>query len=73
MNESQQYVPLQEINSTEDIANSILWLASSDASFVTGEILTVDGGQSLTTNKYSSQIEKVFPQAGWNLFGGGKK
>jgi len=33
-------------------------LASGEASFVTGEILTVDGGQSLTTNKYQMQVEK---------------
>jgi NAD(P)-dependent dehydrogenase (short-subunit alcohol dehydrogenase family) len=53
MVESAHYVPLQEINMPEDIANSILWLASSDASYVTGEILVIDGAQSLTTNKYT--------------------
>ncbi len=54
MTESASHVPMQEINMAEDVSNSILWLASSDASFVTGEILVVDGGQSLTTNKYAS-------------------
>jgi NAD(P)-dependent dehydrogenase (short-subunit alcohol dehydrogenase family) len=36
-------------------------LASEDASFVTGEILTVDGGQSLTTNNYGDYM-KVLEQ-----------
>lgn len=46
-------VPLSnEINTPKEVANSLLWLASDDASFITGEILTIDGGQSLTTNKY---------------------
>ena len=34
----------------------LLWLSSSDASFVTGEILTVDGGQSLTSNDYPDYL-----------------
>ena len=38
-------VPLQNlINQPKDVARTLLWLASDDASFVTGEILTVDGG-----------------------------
>jgi len=42
-----------------DVAKSILWLASDDASFVTGEILTVDGGQSLTSNNYSDFLKEL--------------
>lgn len=45
LTEASQDVPLlNQINSPKDVAYSILWLASRDASFVTGEILTVDGG-----------------------------
>lgn len=40
----------------DDVADSILWLASSDSSYVTGEILTLDGGQGLTTNLYNMQL-----------------
>ena len=36
--------PLGRIGSAEDIANAVLYLASEEASFVTGEALVVDGG-----------------------------
>lgn len=43
---------LSQLNSPKEVAESILFLASEDASFITGEILTMDGGQSLTTDSY---------------------
>ena len=39
--------PLNRLGKAEDIANAIYFLASEDASFVTGQILTVDGGFTL--------------------------
>lgn len=46
-------VPLNgRLNSPDEIAETILFLASDDASFCTGEIMVVDGGQSLTTDNY---------------------
>jgi 3-oxoacyl-[acyl-carrier protein] reductase len=39
-----EHTPLGRIGSTEDIANAYLWLASDQASFVTGHCLSVDGG-----------------------------
>ena len=36
--------PLSRIGSPEDVANAILFLASENASFITGQTLTVDGG-----------------------------
>jgi dihydroanticapsin dehydrogenase len=38
--------PLGRIGRPEEVANSILFLASSDSSWTAGAILTVDGGQS---------------------------
>lgn len=37
-------IPLCRTGKTEDIAKACLYLASEDASYVTGQILTVDGG-----------------------------
>ena len=45
LKESSRNVPLMErLNNPKEVAESLLFLASDDASFVTGEILTIDGG-----------------------------
>jgi NAD(P)-dependent dehydrogenase (short-subunit alcohol dehydrogenase family) len=38
-------VPLKRIAKPAEIANAIVWLGSDKASFVTGQILGVDGGK----------------------------
>jgi len=42
-----QQTPLKRIAKPDEIARAILFLASNDASYITGEILVVDGGYSL--------------------------
>jgi NAD(P)-dependent dehydrogenase (short-subunit alcohol dehydrogenase family) len=45
LNHSAQDVPLMnQLNKPEEISESLLFLASDDASCMTGEIMTIDGG-----------------------------
>jgi NAD(P)-dependent dehydrogenase (short-subunit alcohol dehydrogenase family) len=36
--------PIKRLGNPEEIANAVTWLCSSEASFITGESLTIDGG-----------------------------
>jgi NAD(P)-dependent dehydrogenase (short-subunit alcohol dehydrogenase family) len=37
-------VPMDRLGRSEEIANGIVFIASDDASFITGHILNIDGG-----------------------------
>jgi len=37
-------IPLGEIGSTQDVANSVFFLASDDANYITGQVLSPNGG-----------------------------
>ena len=39
--------PIGHLGTTEDVANAVYFLASEDAKFITGEVLKVDGGNSI--------------------------
>ena len=40
-------IPLQRVGQSEDVANAFVYLASDLASYVTGEVLAVDGGMTV--------------------------
>ena len=42
--ESSAYIPMGRFGNPTEIANAVLFLASDEASFVTGHLLLVDGG-----------------------------
>lgn len=53
LKEAAKDVPLNnELNSPKDVAHAMLWLSSTHASFITGEVLVIDGGQSLSTTNF---------------------
>lgn len=44
MEDLRQRTPLERIGTAEDIAGSVLFLSSDNADFITGEVLSVNGG-----------------------------
>jgi NAD(P)-dependent dehydrogenase (short-subunit alcohol dehydrogenase family) len=40
-------VPLARLGLSEELANAIVFIASDEASYITGHILNVDGGMSI--------------------------
>ena len=46
-NQIKKMIPARRLGQPEDIANAVLFLAGDDASYITGQILQVDGGLTL--------------------------
>src|SRR5476651_452025 len=46
-------VPLGRLGTPEDVAHAMLFLASKEASYITGQSLIVDGGQTLPESHFS--------------------
>jgi 3-oxoacyl-[acyl-carrier protein] reductase len=42
-----RYIPLKRLGRPEDIAHAMLFLASDEAAYVTGQTIVVDGGSTL--------------------------
>ncbi len=58
MRELASFVPLKRIASPEEIAHAILFLASSKASYITGQILVVDGGMTAGRSTTAGSLSK---------------
>jgi len=44
LDEVRKQIPLGHLGEPQDIADAVLYLASEAAGFITGQVLTVDGG-----------------------------
>lgn len=53
-----RHVPLNRMGRPEDIAKAVLFYASDDSSFITGDILEVAGGYSMPTPQYSEYTNR---------------
>ncbi|MEG1311160.1 MAG: glucose 1-dehydrogenase [Romboutsia sp.] len=53
-----RHVPLNRIGRPEDIAKAVLFYASDDSSFITGDILEVAGGYGMPTPQYAEYTSK---------------
>ena len=40
-------IPMKKIGKPEDIANTVIFLASEEAEYITGQTITVDGGRTI--------------------------
>jgi 3-oxoacyl-[acyl-carrier protein] reductase len=40
-------IPMKRLGTVEDIANAVLFFASDEAGYITGQTLVIDGGQTL--------------------------
>ena len=53
-----RHVPLNRMGKPEDVAKAVLFYASDDSSFITGDILEVAGGYSMPTPQYAEYSNK---------------
>ena len=56
-------IPLGELGEAEDVANAVLYLASDEAAYITGQVISVDGGMAMKrrcrNDKEQGEYEKT--------------
>jgi NAD(P)-dependent dehydrogenase (short-subunit alcohol dehydrogenase family) len=45
--QTEQAIPLKRLGQPEDIAKLVLFLVSEDSSYITGQLIIIDGGWTL--------------------------
>ena len=45
--ENLKSIPMKKLGKVEDVANLVRFLASDDASYITGQVICVDGGMAM--------------------------
>ena len=53
------HIPLNRMGTPEDMANAVLFFASDDSSYITGNIMEVAGGYGLGTPQYADNIRGI--------------
>ena len=51
-----QWIPLHRIGRPEEVAGAVLYLASDEASYVTGTTLFIDGGRTLSPGSPRTEL-----------------
>ena len=59
-------IPLRRFGEHEELANLATFLVSDQASYINGEVVTIDGGEWLQGAGEFNQLEKI-PKAAWKL------
>ena len=45
--QNESCIPMKRLGTVEDVANAVLFFASDEARYITGQTLVIDGGQTL--------------------------